>query len=210
MKAEAPQSHFLKCFDLSNQSARVTSSLLLPVSPQFLIKAPLLAGCPWSARNSRSHLRKESNIQRLNPLTLFSMFHRRYRWNRTWIQRSPSAFINTAEAFHGANICVITWCCLCFTALEKKSWWAGNEVDMKLHHVFHIIHGNQPIWCLCVHYECPSGIAEWDFLVSELPSGTFQHSSFILWTGKWREAQQLEKWEIIFKKSNLIRGKKNQ
>lgn len=197
MKGQAPQSHFLKCFDLSNQSACVTSSLLLPVSPQFLIKARLLAGCPWSARNSRSNLGNKSNIQRLNSLTLFSMFHWSYRWNTTWIQRSPLAFINTVWAIHCANICVIMWCCLWVMALEKKSWLAGNEVDIKLHHIFNIIHGNQTIVCLEFTYKCPSVIAEWDLLVSELPSGTFQHSHFILWTGKWWEAQQLEKWEII-------------
>lgn len=75
VKAQAPQSHFLKCFDLSNQSARDTSPLLLPVSPQFLIKARLLAGCPWSARNSCSTLINESNIQRLNSLTLSPTEH---------------------------------------------------------------------------------------------------------------------------------------
>lgn len=50
MKARAPQSHFLKRFDLPDQSARATSPPLLPVSPGFLIKARLLAGCPRSAR----------------------------------------------------------------------------------------------------------------------------------------------------------------
>lgn len=189
MKAQAPQSHFLKCFDLSDQSARVISSLLLPASPRFLIKARLLAGCPWSARNSPSNPSKESNIQRLNSLTSFPMFRWSYRWNTTWTQRSPLAFINAAEAFHCANNCVIMGCCLWH--LERKAdgpgmKWTWNYVR------FSILFVEITVLCLRSPRSVPL-TAEHELLVSELPSGTFQHSRFIPWTGKWREAQQLEK-----------------
>lgn len=84
--------------------------------------------------------------------------------------------------------------------------WSRHEITSR----FQYYSWKSPLHVCEFTYECPSVAAECDFLVSELPSGTFQHSRFILWTGKWREPQHLEKGEIILKKSNLIRGKKNQ
>lgn len=112
-----PQSFFfLKCFDLSFQSARVTSSPLLAVSQRLLIKARRLAGCPWSAR---SKLRHESGIQRRSSMTFFWLFRCSYRWNRTCIQRSPFAFIKAFAQMFSVYVIYFFFTYCSFTWKEK-------------------------------------------------------------------------------------------
>lgn len=104
MKAHTPasQSFFLKCFDLSYQSASVMSAPLLPVSPRFLIKARWLDGCPWSVRKAYSKLRHKSGIQRPSSLAFFWMFCCSYQWNR----------IESRNGFRGHHLRSLRLCML--------------------------------------------------------------------------------------------------